>query len=137
MNICNNFDIESHGCVPIREGFKYGCDVNEHGECTNPSHNEDCKHYCDDAGIVFYEEDEFVEAFFEHNPKGYTVEELVNLYNRIPFDMSHQWIRWLVSDDQKRFTVAHKPFDELPLLINTVKEPFFNLFLLWRLDIGK
>lgn len=136
MNICNSFDIESHGCVYIREGFKYSCDTNEHGECLNPS-GEDCRHYCDDAGIVFYEEDEFIEAFFSNNPRGYTVEELKDLYNRISLGISHEWVRGLIGSSGESFTVSKKPLDELPLYITSIKEPVFKLFLQWRLDIGK
>jgi len=137
MNICNNFDIESHGCILIREGFKYSCDINEYAECTCPS-NDSCKHYCDDAGIVYYEEEEFIEEFFSENPKGFTREELSLLYNRIPYNMSHQWIKALVSGDKENnYPVVYKPLEELPLYINNPLSPFFKLFFEWRLDIGK
>jgi len=137
MNICNNFDLESHGCVPIREGFKYGCDVNKHGECLSPS-NDSCAHYCDDAGIVYYDEEEFIEAFFSLNLKGYTTEELASLYNRIPLDMSHQWIKALVSCENKdHYPVVYEPLENLPLYINRPLAEFFKLFLEWRLEIGR
>jgi hypothetical protein len=140
IRLCNNFDIETHGCVPHGEGFKCTYNVNECGDCLSPG-GGGCEYYCDDADRVFYSEEDFVKAFFKNNPLGYTSEDLLLLYSRIPYDMSHKWIQSLVEQDRReegyRFTVAYKPLDELPLYINKPLEPFFKLFLEWRLEIGK